>query len=64
MFVTVSIEIQVNVQIIIPFGTKEAMVQQTVPIAIGLFPGEVPQFYNNSGQVNPSIPFPKQGNSP
>lgn len=64
MFVTISIQVQVNVQIIIPFGTKEAVVQQEVPIAIGLYPGDVPQFYNNSGNTNPSIQFPKQDNSP
>lgn len=64
MFVTVSVKVSVTVQIIIPFGTEQAMVEQEVPIAIGLYPGDVPQFYNNSGTMTPSIQFPGNTNAP
>lgn len=64
MFVTVTIQVDVTVQIIIPFGTEQTNVHQEVPIAIGLYPGEVPQFYNNSGTMNPSIQFPETPQSP
>lgn len=57
IFVKVTIQIEVNVQIIIPFGTEEAVVKQEVPIATGIFPGKVPQFYNG-GSTNPSIQLP------
>ncbi|GIN19821.1 MAG TPA: sporulation protein YunB [Bacillus bacterium] len=64
MFVTVSVQVSVVVQIIIPFGTEQAIVEQEVPIAIGLYPGDVPQFYNNSGTMNPSIQIPGAPNTP
>lgn len=64
MFVTVSVQVSVNVQIIIPFGTGQAKVDQEVPIAIGLYPLDVPQFYNNSGTMNPSIQYPGPQNAP
>lgn len=59
MFLTVVIPIEVNVEIIIPFGSKKTTIQQEVPIAIGLFPQDVPEFYNGNGGMNPSIQLPK-----
>lgn len=56
--IEVIVKIEVQVQIIIPFGTKQTVVTQEVPIAGGVFPGEVPQFYNENGQTNPSIQLP------
>ncbi len=38
VFIVVSIHIEVNVQIIIPFATDIASVQQDVPVAMGYFP--------------------------
>ncbi|MFK4997325.1 sporulation protein YunB [Bacillus sp. N9] len=58
LFVDVIIEVEVTVQIIIPIGTKQTVVKQKVPIAGGLYPGQVPQFYNGSGGMNPSIQLP------
>ncbi|MBS4178546.1 sporulation protein YunB [Lederbergia citrea] len=58
VFITVEIQIEVTVQIIIPFGTKQAVVQQDVPIALGYYPGNVPQFYNGNGKTSPSIQLP------
>ncbi|MBW8349885.1 sporulation protein YunB [Bacillus sp. IITD106] len=58
IFVTVFIPIEVSVQIIIPFGSEKTVVKQEVPLAIGLFPLAVPDFYNGNGTTNPSIQFP------
>jgi len=57
-FITVMIEIEVNIEIIIPFASDIATVHQKVPIAIGYFPGEVPQFYNGNTSLSPSIQLP------
>ncbi|MBS4200179.1 sporulation protein YunB [Bacillus sp. FJAT-49732] len=62
IFVTVFIPIEVSVQIIIPFGTEKTIVKQEVPLAIGLFPLDVPDFYNGNGTTNPSIQFPTNPN--
>jgi sporulation protein YunB len=54
--ILVSVHVEVNVQVIIPFATKIAKVENTIPIGNIVLPGEVPQFYNGSGGgVNPSI---------
>lgn len=64
IFITVSIQIQVNMQIIIPFSTNTAVVEQEIPVAIGYYPGDVPQFYNWGSQTNPSIQFPITPSNP
>lgn len=56
--ITVLIHIEVNVQVIIPFATSVAVVEQEIPIALGSLEGNVPQFYNGSGGTNPSIQLP------
>ncbi|MCJ7840314.1 sporulation protein YunB [Lederbergia sp. NSJ-179] len=59
-FITVVVAVEVNVQIIIPFATKTAVVKQDVPIAAGFYRGDVPQFYHNGADgLTPSIEFPK-----
>ncbi|MCJ8009436.1 sporulation protein YunB [Lederbergia wuyishanensis] len=58
LFVTIIIPIEVSVQIIIPFGSEKTVVKQEVPLAIGIFPQAVPDFYNGNGTTNPSIQFP------
>ncbi len=57
-FISVVIHVKVNVQIIIPFATEMAVVEQNVPIAIGYYHGDVPQFYNGQGSTSPSIQLP------
>ncbi|WP_232713510.1 sporulation protein YunB [Bacillus xiapuensis] len=58
-FVEVFIEIEVGVQIIVPFATELTTVKQDIPVAMGMIHGEVPEFYNGSGQGgNPSIQLP------
>lgn len=56
--VNVSVRVKVNVQIIIPFATKIATVQEDIPIGSFYYPGKVPQFYNGGGDSSPSIELP------
>jgi sporulation protein YunB len=58
-YVEVSIHLDVNVQIIIPFASKSAKVEQYIPVAIGLVRGNVPNIYTEGGDgVQPSIEVP------
>lgn len=52
------INVQVNVQIVVPFSTKTADVQTKIFIDSGVIMGEVPDFYN-SGESGTSISIPK-----
>lgn len=57
--IKVLIKLKVSVQIIIPFATKVAQLEQKIPIALGILEGEVPQFYNSGGEgESPSIELP------
>lgn len=56
--VNVSVRVKVNVQIIIPFATEIATVQEDIPIGSFYYPGKVPQFYNGGGDSSPSIELP------
>ncbi|MCR2823120.1 sporulation protein YunB [Lederbergia panacisoli] len=58
LFVSVIIPLEVTVQIIIPFGSKKTVVKQEVPLAMGVLPLDVPNFYNGNGKTNPSIQIP------
>jgi sporulation protein YunB len=58
--VKVYIQIEVNVQVVIPFATKTATVSNNIPIAMQVISGEVPKFYNNGGNVDPSIEMPSE----
>lgn len=59
VYIKVLIKLKVNVQIIIPFATEVAELEQKIPIALGILEGEVPQFYNRSGSGGaPSIELP------
>lgn len=57
-YVEVSIHLEVNVQIIIPFASKSAKVEQYIPVAIGLVRGTVPNIYSDGEGVQPSIEVP------
>ena len=62
-YVEVNIILTVNVQIIVPFTTKSSVVQQRIPVALGLVQGEVPQIFSSGEGANaPSIdvPLPNQ----
>lgn len=58
-YVEVNILLKVNVQIIVPFASKSAVVEKSIPVAIGLVRGSVPHIYTNGGEgVQPSIEVP------
>lgn len=64
-YVEVSIYLVVNVQIIVPFASKSATVEQHIPVAIGLIQGSVPHIYTNGGDagaIQPSIEVPMPSN--
>ena len=58
-FVEVSIHIEVNVQIIVPLASSASHIEQTIPVAMGIVSGTVPQIYTN-GETQPSIEVPIQ----
>lgn len=51
------IEVETNVQIVIPFSTSTTTVTTTVMVDVRTISGKVPEFYS-SGQQNPSISIP------
>lgn len=60
-YVQVSVRTTVNVQIIVPFASKSATVEQNIPVAISLLNGNVPYIYSNgqtSTQPSMEIPLP------
>lgn len=57
-YVEVSIRVEVNVQIIVPFASKSASVEQHIPVAIGLVSGAVPHIFTGGEGVQPSIEVP------
>ena len=54
-YVEVILQIEVTVQIIVPFATKQQIVKRNIPIAMGIIQGDVPQFYNKNSDTTPSI---------
>ncbi|WP_404829015.1 MULTISPECIES: sporulation protein YunB [Solibacillus] len=56
--VEVNLFIEVNVQIIVPFASKSASVEQKIPVAIGLVRGTVPHIYSAGEGAQPSIEVP------
>ncbi|MFD2680200.1 sporulation protein YunB [Bacillus seohaeanensis] len=56
--VNIYVQLEVKVQTIIPFATKETTVKQDVLIAKGNIKGDVPEFFNNGGETSPSIEVP------
>lgn len=58
-FHEVSIEVEVTVQVVIPFSIKPATIKNTIPIIGVTEHGDVPQYYNGNGESNPAIELPK-----
>lgn len=58
-YVEVNIVLRVQVKIIVPLATKTAVIEQTIPAAIGIVRGPVPQVYS-SGEAGqkPNISIP------
>lgn len=58
-YIEVNIVLQVNVQIIVPLATKTSVVEQKIPVAIGLVQGAVPHIFSKGdGLAPPSIEVP------
>lgn len=58
-YVEVNIKLRVQVKIIVPLATKIAVVEQTIPVAIGLVQGQVPQVFSGgegNSKQNISVP--------
>ncbi|WP_456277800.1 sporulation protein YunB [Bacillus sp. AK128] len=55
--VDVSLEVVVNVQVIVPFATEVHELRNIIPIGSYVLPGKVPEFFNGAGGegVSPSI---------
>ncbi|SDH61998.1 sporulation protein YunB [Alteribacillus persepolensis] len=45
-YIRVSVDIEVDVRVVIPFATDTAVVSTSVPVGMVFISGEVPQFYN------------------
>ena len=59
-FVEVNIHIEVNVQIIVPLATSAAHIEESIPVAMGIVSGTVPQIYTGGDGAQPSIEVPIQ----
>lgn len=57
-FVEVNILLTVNVQIIVPLATKQSIVTQKIPVAMGLIQSTVPQIYTTGSGNPPSVEVP------
>ncbi|WP_071393665.1 sporulation protein YunB [Bacillus tuaregi] len=58
--IEIFIEVQVNIEIIVPFSSDITVVKRNIPIGMGVFRGDVPQFYNGNGNSTPAIQLPKE----
>ena len=58
--IEVSMEVEVHVEVIMPFTSDSTVVSRNIPIGMGVFRGDVPQFYNGNGKTTPSIQLPSQ----
>lgn len=59
-YVEVNVMVKVQVQIIIPLATKSTVIEQKIPVAIGLVQGPVPNVFSSGdgGMGPPSIEVP------
>lgn len=59
-YIEVNIILQVSVQIIVPLATKMSIVEQKIPVAMGLVQSPVPQIFSNGngGVSQPTIEVP------
>lgn len=54
-WVRVSLDLKVDVRVIIPFATDQNVVTTTVPVGMMFIPGEVPQFYSEGEGGSPAF---------
>lgn len=60
VLVEIYIPVSVNIKIVVPFSSETAEVTTKVFIDSRVIMGEVPDFYNNNGSVNPGIMLPDE----
>ncbi|SES37933.1 sporulation protein YunB [Salipaludibacillus aurantiacus] len=48
-YMSVSVDIEVDVKVVIPFATETEVVRTSIPVAMVWIPGEVPDFYGGQG---------------
>ncbi|MCR6111974.1 sporulation protein YunB [Bacillus sp. A301a_S52] len=48
-YMSVSVDIEVDVKVVIPFATDTEVVKTSIPVAMVWIPGEVPDFYGGTG---------------
>jgi len=48
-YMSVSVDIEVDVKVVIPFATEDRVVNTSIPVAMVYIPGEVPDFYSGPG---------------
>lgn len=53
--IELSINIQANVQIVIPFSTSTTVVETDIPVYVGVIPGKVPNFYSSGSDSSSDI---------
>ncbi|QKS72197.1 sporulation protein YunB [Paenalkalicoccus suaedae] len=59
-YLSVSVDIEVDVKVVIPFATDTAVVKTAVPVTMVWLPGDVPDYYGGSGTI-PAVINPNQG---
>lgn len=57
-FLEVYVNVKVRMNVIIPFVTKEAVINKKVKIGDLFLPGKVPQYYNGTGKSGTGITIP------
>ncbi|MBE1556339.1 sporulation protein YunB [Sporosarcina limicola] len=57
-YVEVNILLKVNVQIIVPLATRTSVVEQKIPVAMGLISSPIPKIFNKGGDNPPQIEIP------
>ncbi|WP_018921858.1 sporulation protein YunB [Salsuginibacillus kocurii] len=53
-YIRVSVHIEVDVEVVIPFATETDEVATSIPVGMVFVPGEVPDFYNSGGEGMPA----------
>ncbi|WP_096202528.1 sporulation protein YunB [Bacillus sp. FJAT-45350] len=53
-YIRVSVDIQVDVKVVIPFATDTEVVATSIPVGIMFVQGKVPEFYNSGGGEMPA----------
>nr|WP_281419561.1 sporulation protein YunB [Bacillus alkalicola] len=63
-WISIYIDLEVDVRIVIPFSTETEKVTTSIPVAMAWIPGEVPEFFSSGGDgMNPAI-IPQQPQLP